>query len=129
MKKLIAPLMILVALMSGWRESFKTTSEIENNYGNNLKVGKFLFINGVNLYYEVYGNGNPLVLLHGNGGNIEGMKYQIEYFSKNYRVIAMDCRGRGKSELGKDTLTYIIVRQKCYQRRTYSIYLQEHTKG
>jgi len=69
------------------------------------------------------------VLLHGNGGNIEGMKYQIDYFSKNYRVIAMDCRGRGKLELGKDTLTYIIVRQGCYQGRTYIIYLQEYTKG
>jgi pimeloyl-ACP methyl ester carboxylesterase len=107
MKKLIAPLMILVALMSGCRESFKTTPEIENNYGNNLKAGKFLFVNGVNLYYEIYGNGEPLVLLHGNGGNIKGMKYQIEYFSKQYKVIAMDCRGRGKSELGKDTLTYM----------------------
>jgi len=107
MKKLIAPLMILVALMSGCRESFKTTSEIENNYGSNLKAGKFLFVNGVNLYYEIYGKGDPLILLHGNGGNIEGMKYQIEYFSKNYRVIAMDCRGRGKPELGKDSLSYM----------------------
>ena len=47
------------------------------------------------------------VLLHGNGGNIEGLKYQIEYFSKNYKVIALDCRGRGKSELGEDPLTYM----------------------
>ena len=109
MKKLISPLMILVALMSGCRESFKITSEIENNYGNNLKVGKFLFVNGVNLYYEIYGNGEPLVLLHGNGGNIKGMKYQIEYFSKQYKVIIMDCRGRGKSDLGKDTLTYMQI--------------------
>ena len=35
------------------------------------------------------------------------MKFQIEYFSKYYMTIAMDCRGRGKSELGKDSLTYI----------------------
>jgi pimeloyl-ACP methyl ester carboxylesterase len=107
MKKLIAPLMILVVLMSGCKESFKNTSEIDNSFGNNSKAGKYVYVNDVNIYYEVYGNGNPLVLLHGNGGNIEAMKYQIEYFSKNYKVIAMDCRGRGKSELGKDSLTYM----------------------
>ena len=51
--------------------------------------------------------GEPLVLIHGNGGNIAYMKPQIEYFAKKYKVIVMDCRGRGKSELGKDSLTYM----------------------
>ena len=109
MKKLITFLVIIEGLLSGCRESSETTSKIDNSYGNNSKAGKYVYVNDVNIYYEVYGNGNPLVLLHGNGGNIEGMKYQIEYFSKNYRVIAMDCRGRGKSELGKDTLTYMQI--------------------
>lgn len=77
------------------------------DYGNNKDVGDFLFVNGVRLYYEIYGNGAPLVLIHGNGGNIGYMKPQIEYFSRNYKVIVMDCRGRGKSDLGKDSLTYI----------------------
>jgi pimeloyl-ACP methyl ester carboxylesterase len=107
MKKLITFLMIIEGLLSGCRESSETTSKIDNSYGNNSKAGKYVYVNGVNLYYEVYGNGNPFVLLHGNGGNIAGMKYQIDYFSKNYRVIAMDCRGRGKSELGRDTLSYL----------------------
>lgn len=76
-------------------------------YGNNPDAGSYAVLNGVKLYYEIYGSGDPLFIIHGNGGNIEGMKYQIEYFSEQYQVIAMDCRGRGKSELGKDTLTYI----------------------
>jgi pimeloyl-ACP methyl ester carboxylesterase len=76
-------------------------------YGDNKNAGAYAVLNGVRLYYEAYGNGEPLLLLHGNGGNIAGMKHQIEYFSKHYRVIAMDCRGRGKSELGKDSLTYV----------------------
>jgi pimeloyl-ACP methyl ester carboxylesterase len=76
-------------------------------YGGNKDAGNYVVLNGVRLYYEIYGNGDPLILLHGNGGNINGMKFQIEYFSKHYRTIAMDCRGRGKSELGKDSLTYI----------------------
>ena len=76
-------------------------------YGDNKDAGNYAVLNGVRLYYEIYGEGDPLILLHGNGGNIEGMKYQIEYFSKYYKVIVMDCRGRGKSELGKDSLTYM----------------------
>ena len=75
-------------------------------YGNNKTAGNFLTIDGAKQYYEVYGQGEPLVLIHGNGGNIAYMKPQIEYFARKYRVIVMDCRGRGKSELGKDSLTY-----------------------
>jgi pimeloyl-ACP methyl ester carboxylesterase len=76
-------------------------------YGNNNNAGNFITVNGIKLYYEIYGKGEPLVLIHGNGGNIAYMKPQIEYFSKSYKVIVMDCRGRGKSELGKDSLTYM----------------------
>ena len=76
-------------------------------YGNNPDAGSYAVLNGVKIYYEVYGSGDPLLIVHGNGGNIEGMKYQIEYFAREYKVVAMDCRGRGNSELGKDALTYM----------------------
>ncbi|MDQ3016336.1 MAG: alpha/beta hydrolase, partial [Bacteroidota bacterium] len=76
-------------------------------YGNNKVTGKYIAIDGAKQYYEIYGKGEPLVLIHGNGGNIEYMKPQIEFFAKTYKVIVMDCRGRGKSELGHDSLTYM----------------------
>ncbi len=75
-------------------------------YGDNKEAGNYITLDGAKLYYEVYGTGKPLVLIHGNGGNIAYMKPQIEYFSKKYKVIVPDCRGRGKSELGNDSLTY-----------------------
>jgi len=75
-------------------------------YGDNQEAGKYLNINGINLYYETYGKGEPLLLIHGNGGSIINMGYQIEYFSNKYKVIIPDCRGRGKSELNTDSLTY-----------------------
>jgi pimeloyl-ACP methyl ester carboxylesterase len=78
-------------------------------YGNNKESGNYITINGVKQYYEIYGQGAPLVLIHGNGGNISYMKPQIEFFAKKYKVIVMDCRGRGKSELGKDSLTYMQI--------------------
>lgn len=76
------------------------------DYGNNKEAGNYITINGSKQYFEIYGEGEPLVLIHGNGGNIAYMQPQIEFFSRRYEVIVMDCRGRGRSELGKDSLTY-----------------------
>jgi pimeloyl-ACP methyl ester carboxylesterase len=81
-------------------------AQTPGNYGNNPKAGNYITINGAKQYYEIYGQGEPLVLIHGNGGNIAYMAPQIDFFSRNYKVIVMDCRGRGKSELGNDSLTY-----------------------
>ena len=75
-------------------------------YGKNGAVGKTVEINGAKIYYEEYGEGEPLLLIHGNGGDISGFGNQIEYFKTKYRVIAADSRGHGKSELKTDSLTY-----------------------
>ena len=36
------------------------------DYGSNDKVGKFIDINDIKIYYEIYGEGEPILLLHGN---------------------------------------------------------------
>lgn len=71
-------------------------------YGNNISAGKYLKINGIKLYYEVYSTGEPLLLLHGNGGSINSFSNQITYFAQKYKVIAIDTRGQGRS---KDAIT------------------------
>lgn len=43
----------------------------------------------IRLYYEKAGDGEPLILLHGNGEDGTYFKHQMEYFSKDYRVIAL----------------------------------------
>ncbi len=93
---------ILIVFLNLSLNSFSQTS-----YGNNKENGKFIQINGINLYYEVYGSGDPLLLIHGNKTGISGWKPQIDFFSKKYKVYAIDCRGRGNSELGKDSLSYL----------------------
>ena len=98
----------LLVLNFAFSKSVKAQPDLmATPYGDNKEAGNFIPVNGVKIYYETYGEGPPLVLIHGNGGNIAYMKPQIEYFSKNYKVIVMDCRGRRKSELGKDSLTYM----------------------
>lgn len=80
--------------------------DFDTPYGNNAASGKYVQINGAKIYYEEYGSGEPLLLIHGNGGNIFTMGNQIDFFKKKYRVIAADSRGHGKSELKTDSLTY-----------------------
>ena len=58
------------------------------------------------MYYEVYGQGEPLVLIHGSGQSIESMKHQIEYFADRYRVVVADSRAHGKSGMGAEQMTY-----------------------
>ncbi len=75
-------------------------------YGNNPKAGKYVSVNGIRMYYEIYGEGAPLVLLHGNGGSIGNQRNRIDYFSKKYKVIAIDSRAHGKSIDSTSVLNY-----------------------
>jgi pimeloyl-ACP methyl ester carboxylesterase len=75
-------------------------------YGNNKLAGKYYDLNGIKMYCEIYGKGEPLLLLHGNGGSISSFKKIIPYFSKKYKVIAVDSRAHGKSIDLKDSLSF-----------------------
>ena len=59
----------------------------------------------IELYYQEKGNGEPFIMLHGNGENSDYFCNQIEYFSRNYHVIAIDTRGHGKSPRGEAPFT------------------------
>jgi pimeloyl-ACP methyl ester carboxylesterase len=75
-------------------------------YGANTAAGHTFTHDGVRLYYEVYGRGEPLLIVHGNGGSIADVRAQIAYFRRQYRVIAMDSRDQGRSGDSPDPITY-----------------------
>jgi pimeloyl-ACP methyl ester carboxylesterase len=75
-------------------------------YGINGKAGKYANVNGIRLYYEIYGQGTPLVVLHGNGGSISDATTYIEDLKKKYKVIAVDSRAQGRSGDTDAPLTY-----------------------
>jgi len=75
-------------------------------YGHNRSTGKYYDIRGFKMYCEVYGQGQPLLIIHGNGGSINNFIYQIPYFSKKYKVIIADSRAQGRSADGGDSLSY-----------------------
>ena len=57
-----------------------------------------ILVNNVNLYYEEYGNGQPIILLHGNQETHEIFDKLIHKLKENYKVYAIDSRCHGKSE-------------------------------
>lgn len=76
------------------------------HYGNNAAAGHYAQVNGIKIYYEIYGSGEPLLLLHGNRQSIASFSDQIPAFAQHFRVIAIDTRGQGKSTEDGKTYTY-----------------------
>lgn len=76
------------------------------DYGNNPEAGHYAMVNGIKMYYEIYGEGQPLLLIHGNGGSIKGHSGRIAHFKDTYKVIAVDSRAQGKTEDIGDSLSY-----------------------
>lgn len=53
------------------------------------------------MYYEITGEGEPLVLIHGLGSSSRDWERQVPFFSKKYQVITLDIRGHGKTDKPK----------------------------
>lgn len=59
-------------------------------------------VNGVELYYEKYGTGKPIILIHGNQESHEIFDKLINKLKNNYEVFAIDSRCHGQSENSKE---------------------------
>jgi pimeloyl-ACP methyl ester carboxylesterase len=76
------------------------------NYGSNQ--GKYISLFNTKIYYEEYGSGPNLLLLHGGTGSIQDFKKIIPGLAKNFHVIAPDSPGHGRSEQA-DSLSYPLL--------------------
>lgn len=71
------------------------------------KEEKYCDVGDAAIFYEVYGEGNAIVLLHGGlYGSIEEFKDMIPKLAERFKVIAISTRGHGKSELGRRELSF-----------------------
>lgn len=59
--------------------------------------GRHASVNGLNIYYEVHGTGEPLILLHGGVGGMEMFGPNVPALAKTRRVIAVDLQGHGRT--------------------------------
>jgi pimeloyl-ACP methyl ester carboxylesterase len=101
MKKIFLKFFLLIVIV------FSYTAKGQINYGSNK--GKFIKINGTKIYYEEYGKGIPLLMLHGGLGDISDFEKVIPNLSKKFRVIIPDAPGLGHSEYADSLLSYQLL--------------------
>ncbi|WP_286747255.1 alpha/beta hydrolase [Roseivirga sp. UBA1976] len=81
-----------------------------------------------NLNYEIFGEGDPLLILHGNGGSVEGKYAMIPSLLEHYQVIAIDSRCHGRSGCPDGDLDYFQMAEdvhavmKVLAHKKYSIW-------
>lgn len=81
-------------------ENKNDTASKNSNTQNNKSMDTtkaYASVNGLKMYYEITGTGQPLILLHGGFGNTELFMPAREALSKNYKVIAVDLQGHGRT--------------------------------
>lgn len=70
---------------------------------------------GSAMYYERSGKGEPLILLHGNGGSVDYFKNQINVLSQYFCVYALDLRGRGQSTDLADNISFTLMVEDLHE--------------
>lgn len=111
MKRLIVAVLLALSITGLAAAQARTTrtNTPSIKYGSNPAAGHTFTHDGVKFYYEIYGRGEPLLVVHGNGGGIADLSAQIAYFRKRYKVIAMDSRSQGRSGDSPKKLTYEVM--------------------
>jgi pimeloyl-ACP methyl ester carboxylesterase len=106
LKEVLLIALTLFLLRLTFAQSSSITALDSTLFGKNVALGKFVNLRGFTMYYEIYGQGEPVLMIHGNGGSISSFANQIPYFSKKYKVIAVDSRAQGKSVDLQDSLSF-----------------------
>ncbi|MCX6328075.1 MAG: alpha/beta hydrolase [Bacteroidia bacterium] len=89
--------------------SCNTQTKNQVNYGSNPTAGNYIDVNDIKVYYEIYGEGEPLLLMHGGSGSIENFVFQISELSKHFKVIAVDSRAQGRTTDSDKEITYALM--------------------
>ena len=83
---------------------FSQTTQMPSSatpYGDNQTAAHYAKADNAKIYYEVYGKGEPVIILHGGGlGCAYEMGCFIDKLKDSYQVIVISTRGHGKSEIG-----------------------------
>ena len=90
-----------------WLGCMNTSQAHTNHIQSKASKGQLVEINGQKIYYERYGKGKPLVLLHGGINSIQSsFKYQIEFFATYREVIAIEQVGHGHTPDSAEAFSY-----------------------
>lgn len=102
MLSLISVMMAIVSCQPGPKEGQHTTATPKDTTaGQQLKPAEsgYADVNGLKMYYEVYGNGKPIVLIHGSYMNIPlNWSHIIPMLAKDRKVIVAEMQGHGRTK-------------------------------
>jgi pimeloyl-ACP methyl ester carboxylesterase len=79
---------------------------LARTFGSQFRGAHRAGVNGISLYYEIYGHGPPVLVLHGAGAFLESMHYFIGALAPGHTVIAVDSRSQGRSTDSSAPLSY-----------------------
>jgi len=110
-RKLALLVVLSVAVGLLWARFDRINAGIPNFYvwkavSGKAHGGQHAAMDGVRLYYETFGAGPPVLVLHGGTGFLETMHYPITALASDHLVIAPDSRGHGRSTDGPGPLHY-----------------------
>ena len=83
-----------------------TAAAVASPASRPTKTG-YLPVQGLRYYYEIHGEGEPLLLLHGGLGSIDMFGPVLPALAKGRRVIGVDLQGHGRTELGDRAISLI----------------------
>ena len=69
----------------------------------------FAPVNGIKVWYAVYGRGDPVILLHGGLANANYWGHQVRALQRHYQVIVMESRGHGRSSRNQEPYGYDLM--------------------
>ncbi len=72
-------------------------NKVNTKATNKDAKGNYASVNGLNLYYEIHGAGEPLILLHGGVGAIQMFGEVLPSLAQNRRVVAVDLQAHGRT--------------------------------
>src|SRR5450755_3643043 len=112
---IVSVIVVLIAgAIFGFNQIDKSNFGIPRFYAWRVLSGEFhgghrTSINGVSIYYETYGNGPPVLVLHGAMGFLETMHYFIPPLVSTHTVIAVDSRAQSRSTDSSAPISYALM--------------------
>jgi pimeloyl-ACP methyl ester carboxylesterase len=111
MKLTMIPVAFAILTLTSFNEDKKlkiTSNNMETGTVDSLNfMSGYSEVNGLKMYYEIYGKGKPLVLIHGGGSTIQSnFEKIIPLLAKNRKVIAVELQAHGRTSDRNTDLTF-----------------------
>lgn len=98
MKRTITFLALIILILASCKESRTNKNTVDTKIDSLAFKNGYSEVNGLKMYYEIYGEGKPLVLIHGGGSTIQTTFGRvIPMLAKHRKLIAVELQAHGRT--------------------------------